>query len=220
MATKSLVILLVLINVNCFSQSTCSVKFRNLKLLESGLRTSEFYINGKRIIPDSTLQTIGLVEDGFDTLRYYIKGELRVSALTKFRSNDSYVIALNPCSFYTLYPKKERKLGVVRFEKIDLKETYYGLFDGGGYELTDAAGEFLPPEASAMCTFSRKIIAIANERYYEDVFSRHDKIIVNQAYHFLHGEKLSVQYVPNTNSLAIEIVEYLKKGESYQDYID
>lgn len=217
--TRTIVILLQFFVLTSLGQDFAFIKFSNTELLETNLTNDcsfDFYVNGQKISPNSSVYKIKINRDSFDTLIYDCKRIGSSISLTKFKQGQTYIIKINPCSFYELIPDQKGKLGIVRFDKLKTDSYLLGLLDNGRDTISKLKGtRFLTPISSAMCSFDSKKIEIATVDYkdYEN-----EKIIYKMNFHFLHGEKILVLVSNDNKEFTLKLEGYLNENESFEDY--
>jgi hypothetical protein len=96
------------------------IKFQNLELLESGWKEGavfSFKINGIEIQPDTIQYSIPVNKRRLDTVCFSMDGifNKKNKAFTKFKKNETYIIKMNPCSQYELFPEIDAQIGSVEF---------------------------------------------------------------------------------------------------------
>ena len=215
--------LLISTTFSFVEQSTYAIiKFKNLEFLKKGWGGNKFYftVNGNTFSPDTNAHQIIINEISFDNFSFYSPAfKDTFHFMAKFQRGKTYIIAINTCSQYELYPEKGAKKGIARFDKLLTNDTLTGVLDVSQEKLTQLkASNYLSPQMSAMCFYASSDIILANKDY-ESSYEGEKKIILKTRYHFLHGEKLLINVSSDKKKFDIKIEGYLKKGENIRDYV-
>ena len=210
---------LILISFSGFSKDSIFVRFGNLELLEDRFFNIDVTcnINGVILSPDTLIHKIPINNNGFDKFQFFENGDPNdaTPTLTKFRSEETYIIILNTCSPYQLIVYKgESKIGLFKLiikNKTDSIKVNYN--SSGAWAATDTT--CFSSGFSAMCLFHRKSLLIGKSNYKQ--YST-ENILTTLNFHFLHGEIFVAEYNANTKQIQLKIEGYLKENESWEDY--
>jgi hypothetical protein len=184
-------------------------------------------INGHSFGEKDTVITIRINTKGFDCCEAIIaKDTLRF--VTKFRAGELYEIEQGCCcAAFTLKAKKDANRGIVTFKNVTKRNV--GLIVAEANTDTVKAGKTHTTFASesAMCYFKPCSISIAETEYLSSKYDYandnrdYDKLWAEQAkymlattwFHFLHGEKITVEYHEETRTTIIKLSGYLTESE-------
>lgn len=196
-------IFFILFTVQAFSQDTFKIKFKRLELLKKGFRDSSFTfnINGIEIQPDTEIHEIEINKNGLDTIVFsFNKNTEKRISYAKFQKNSTYIIEINPCSQYTLFPEKNPKIGRVKLRSKSKNKKLAFVFCTEYVFLNKIdINKYYSCYASGMCKYSSKEIKITKNES-----EKHKNLSIN--FHFLHGENILVNY---NKKLSISIIEYI-----------
>jgi len=189
-----LIIMFLFYNLG-FSQAYINVRLKNLDLLDERLKNFKISINDQEINFDrKENRVLILPKKRLDKVVLSYNERTRIS-YAKFKEGENYVLSINPCSTYTLYPENNMKIGT--FSVVKNKAKNGALLNVCSFEYELGKGKMYLNErcnASAMCFFSSKEILIKQE----------EEIIDNFNFHFLHGENLLLKVYKNKLRFNIE----------------
>lgn len=199
--------LLTLATTTAISQSKEAIIGFELKHIKN--QQIEFIVNGEKIIPDIKKYKIKIYEKDFDTILCYKNGKQASISLLKFKQNTEYLIRINPCSFYDIAPVRNPKKGVVRYNYISSKnDSIYALLDFCSQKINARKKtNYFSFISSAMCVFGKKKIALLDSKTQEELSSVY--------FHFLHGEKLTLNYNREKQKQNITLDGYINEEENY-----
>jgi hypothetical protein len=178
---------------------------------------------------DTTAKNIRLNKNGFDQC-YAILGKDTFLFLAKFKEGESYMIKSGCCcANFTITPDKDAKRGCVRFDNKASRDLW-GIISEINTDTIKAnsRSEYIFASESAMCLFKPAGIFIAETAYnnpkydyystsevnYDSLWTEQDKyILTSSSFLFLHGEKLTVEYIAGSNKMVFKFDGYLSDEE-------
>lgn len=186
-----------------------------------------FTINGQSFGERDTTIKIKVNQSGFDVCEAVGKHSSQ-KFLTKFKAGESYEIEQGCCcAKFLLMAKKHPRRGTVFFKNATNRDL--GLVVAEANIDTVKAGKAgtLFSRESAMCLFKPCSVLLTETAYLSDEYNYHTdkrdykKLWEEQAqyilgktwFHFLHGEKIEIEYLEASKSVRIKLLGYLTKSE-------
>jgi hypothetical protein len=205
----------------------------------SDISTEEYYydywktftlsVNGRQFTPADTLEhTIKLNRKGLDKCFIIHSGDT-LFFFAKFKKGENYIV--NPgccCTDFTLSPKNNPRRGTVSFKNKTKRPLFLIAAETNIEEVAPGAQKTTFAGESAMCMFKPCSIAIAEENYYDPKYDYHyndgqdhkalsaeqDSYISGMTwFHFLHGEKIIVQFNDAKKEIQLKMDGYLTDNE-------
>ncbi|MDO6814010.1 hypothetical protein [Tenacibaculum soleae] len=176
--------LILVIYSNLFFCQQAEIKFKNLELLED--KTMLFEINGIKIEPNKKTYKIP-ISNNIDTIFFYYnytKSDKKIQSFAKFKKNKNYIIRINMCSGYELYPEQKAKTGKIKIIDTKIDRNKSVSFCAEEIILNKKKSKYEKCHPSAMCRFSYQKI---------DLIEKYDEILDSFNFHFLHGERLNLK---------------------------
>lgn len=162
----------------------------------------EFTLNDTPITRFDSVVKVPIVA-GFDTLRF--SGGLPI--LCRLRPGRHYLLRTNTCSSYEFLPLKNPKNGMLRTRITGVDSIRYHVSELYPRPVPRSGKDqyyYEPP--SAMCPFFRKDLELVNSR---------EETLASHAFHYLHGEKLTLHYNVATGDSYLTLDGYAR-GKRYQ----
>lgn len=213
---------------NCFGQ-TATVKIVR-QFYENSFEkfdSIQFQFNGTKILAtDTTAQKITLNKT-LDNCKVII-GMDTISFLTKFKTNYEYIIRPGCCcAAFTLEPKSNPRRGIVKFKNPTKRDLGLVIAEANIDTVKSNITQTTFSYESAMCLFKPCSILITETAYFSDTFNytnekiHYDNLWKEQAqyilskswFHFLHGEKIELNYNDKTKDTIIKLIGYMTENE-------
>ena len=197
--------------------------YPHLKESEDYIR---FKINNQSFGAKDTVIQIQINTKGFDVCEAIIaKDTLRF--LAKFKEGESYEIRQGCCcAAFTLKPKIGAMRGTVTFNNKTKRDLALIVAESNVDTVKINRKKTLFADESAMCMFKPCSILLSETAYFSDKYEYNDNkdydtlreeqasyIVGSIWFHFLHGEKLVLEYAEKEKSIQLKLMGYLNQSE-------
>lgn len=171
----------------------------------------------KKIVLNKTFDSC-IVIIGLDTINF----------LAKFKANNEYLIRPGCCcSAFTLEPKINPKRGTVTFKNTTRRDLGLVIAEANIDTVKSNKIQTIFSYESAMCLFKPCSILITDTQYFSDSFNyKNDQrdfdrirkeqsqfILTKSWFHFLHGEKIELDFNDLTKEIKIKLNGYMTDKE-------
>jgi hypothetical protein len=213
---------------NGFGQ-TATIKIERLYSEDSFEKFDSLYFdfNGTTFWGSDTLPKTVAVNDNFDQCTV-IGGNDTLHFLTKFQSGQEY--ALRPgccCAAFTLQSIQNPNRGTVTFKNKTNRDLGLVVCEHNSDTVKIDSIQTTYADESAMCLFKPCKIQIVETTYFSDEYEyknddrsyfklwlEREGYILNQIwFHFLHGEKIEIDFDPKSKNIELKIIGQLTKDE-------
>lgn len=197
----------LLILLFCYSTSYCQtrdsifIEFEDLELLNEGWQGKQFYFKINKQVFSPTSKTIKVALNNaskpFTLENFYFSFDSLFThtspAKACFFYDSTYIIRINPCSQYELYPKNNRRQGILEPVPMGFNTNDTVYLKAGSYATDTLHKKYKPKklqlERSIMCSFApvRLSYFIVDENGIE-------RETYSEYIHFLHGEIFRLLY--------------------------
>lgn len=194
---------------------------------EDTLNHIRFKINNQKFGEKDTIIQIKINPRGFDICQVIIENDT-INFLTKFRKGELYEIRQGCCcAAFSLQPKNNPRRGTVTFHNPTKRDLGLVIAEANIDTVNANATQTTFSHESAMCLSKPCSILITETAYFSDTYNyKNDKrdydnlwkeqaqYILNKSwFHFLHGEKIGLQYNDQTTEIKIKLNGYLTDKE-------
>lgn len=224
--TLILLILIIFLAGKANSQTATiatQVAFPNAKETVDYIR---FKINNQSFGARDTVIQIRINTKGFDSCEAIIANDT-LRFLTKFKEGELYEITQGCCcAAFILKPKNNANRGTVTFNNKTKRDLALTVAEANIDTIQTRKTETIFASESAMCVFKPCSIVLSETAYWSDKYSDYDdkeyvKLKEEQAsyilgktwFHFLHGEKLKLEYKEKKKSIQLKLIGYLTDKE-------
>lgn len=186
-----------------------------------------FTINGHSFGERDTIIGVRINPNGFDSCEAVIAHDT-LHFLTKFKPGGLYEIKQGCCcAAFTLQARKDPKRGMVIYRNVTKRKVVLVIAEANADTVKAGKTHMTFAHGSAMCLFKPCSILLTETAYLSDKYNYgienrdYDKLWQEQAkyilaktwFHFLHGEKIEVEYVEKTRSVKLKLTGYLTEDE-------
>jgi hypothetical protein len=200
---------------------------------EDSTSLTRFTINGQSFGERDTTIKIKVNQSGFDVCEAVGKHSSQ-KFLTRFKAGESYVIEQGCCcANFLLMAKKQPRRGTVFFKNVTNRDLGLVVAEANIDTVKAGKADTLFSLESAMCLFKPCGILLTETAYLSDEYNYHSdnrnykKLWEEQAqyilgetwFHFLHGEKIEIEYLEASKSVRIKLLGYLTKSE-YKEWLE
>jgi len=214
--------------LNSFGQ-TATIKIERLFFDNSFEKFDSIYfdINGTSFFGKDTLIKTIKLNDNLDKCTAII-GKDTLNFLTKFQSGQEYVIRPGCCcAAFTLQARQNANRGTVTFKNKSDNDLGIVVCEHNSDTVNVDSTKTIYADESAMCLFKPCKIQIVQTNYFSDEYEyknddrsyfklwlEQESYILNQVwFHFLHGEKIEINFDPKSKKIELKIIGHLTKDE-------
>ena len=186
-----------------------------------------FRINNQEFGGKDTLLQLKLNKKGFDSCEAII-GADTLKFLAKFKKGEVYEIRQGCCcAAFTLEPQNAPRRGTVTFKNTTNRDLGLVVAEANQDTVKAKATQTTFSFESAMCLFKPCSILITETPYFSDAYNyKNDNrdydslwkeqsqyLLTQSWFHFLHGEKIGIEYNDVTKNTSLKLLGYMTDEE-------